>query len=304
MPIKIPEALPAYKVLSDENIFIMNDERAKTQDIRPLKIAILNLMPKKIVTENQLLRYLSNSPLQVEITLIQTKSYVSQNTPLEHLEKFYSYFEDIKDQKFDGLIITGAPVEQMEFEDVTYWEELKKIMEWSKTNVFSSLHICWASQAGLYYHYDIPKYDLKEKMFGVFSHTVKDEKADLTRGLSDIFYAPHSRHTEVKREDIEKVPDIEILSESEEAGVFIVASKDRRKVFITGHLEYDRNTLKDEYVRDLEKGDKIDIPKNYFKNDDPTQTPWQMWRGSANIVFGNWLNYCVYQNTPYDLEDM
>jgi homoserine O-succinyltransferase len=261
-------------------------------------------MPKKIVTENQLLRYLSNSPLQVEITLIQTKSYVSQNTPLEHLEKFYSYFDDIKDQKFDGLIITGAPVEQMEFEDVTYWEELKKIMEWSKTNVFSSLHICWASQAGLYYHYNIPKYDLKEKMFGVFSHTVNDEMADLTRGLSDIFYAPHSRHTEVKREDIEKVPDIEILSESDEAGVFIVASKDRRKVFITGHLEYDRNTLKDEYIRDLEKGDKIAIPKNYFKNDDPTQTPWQMWRGSANIVFGNWLNYCVYQNTPYDLNNL
>ena len=304
MPIKIPIELPAFQVLSNENIFIMNDERANTQDIRPLKIAILNLMPKKIVTENQLLRYLSNSPLQVEITLIQTKSYVSQNTPLEHLEKFYCYFDDIKDQKFDGLIITGAPVEQMEFEDVTYWEELKKIMEWSKTNVFSSLHICWASQAGLYYHYNIPKYDLKEKMFGVFSHTVNDEKADLTRGLSDIFYAPHSRHTEVKREDIEKVPDIEILSESEEAGVFIVASKDRRKVFITGHLEYDRNTLKDEYMRDLEKGDKIAIPKNYFKNDDPTQTPWQMWRGSANIVFGNWLNYCVYQNTPYDLSKL
>jgi homoserine O-succinyltransferase len=296
--------LPAFQVLSNENIFIMNDERANTQDIRPLKIAILNLMPKKIVTENQLLRYLSNSPLQVEITLIQTKSYVSQNTPLEHLEKFYSYFDDIKDQKFDGLIITGAPVEQMNFEDVTYWEELKKIMEWSNTNVFSSLHICWASQAGLYYHYNIPKYDLKEKMFGVFSHTVNDEMADLTRGLSDIFYAPHSRHTEVRKEDIEKVSDIEILSESEEAGVFIVASKDRRKVFITGHLEYDRNTLKDEYVRDLEKGDKIAIPKNYFKNDDPSQTPWQMWRGSANIVFGNWLNYCVYQNTPYDLNTL
>ncbi|WP_160687796.1 homoserine O-succinyltransferase [Clostridium sp. C2-6-12] len=304
MPIKIPIELPAFQVLSNENIFIMNDERANTQDIRPLKIAILNLMPKKIVTENQLLRYLSNSPLQVEITLIQTKSYVSQNTPLEHLERFYCYFDDIKNQKYDGLIITGAPVEQMKFEDVTYWEELKKIMEWSKTNVFSSLHICWASQAGLYYHYNIPKYDLKEKMFGVFSHTVNDEMADLTRGLSDIFYAPHSRHTEVRKEDIEKVSDIEILSESEEAGVFIVASKDRRKVFITGHLEYDRNTLKDEYVRDLEKGDKIAIPKNYFKNDDPTQTPWQMWRGSANIVFGNWLNYCVYQNTPFDLNTL
>jgi len=304
MPIKIPIELPAFQVLSNENIFIMNDERANTQDIRPLKIAILNLMPKKIVTENQLLRYLSNTPLQVEITLIQTKSYVSQNTPSEHLDKFYSYFEDIKHEKFDGLLITGAPVEQMKYEDVTYWEELTKIMEWSKTNVFSTLHICWASQAGLYYHYNIPKYDLKEKMFGVFSHTVNDEKADLTRGLSDIFYAPHSRHTEVRREDIEKNSDLEILSESEEAGVFIVTSKDRRKVFITGHLEYDRNTLNEEYLRDLEKGDKVNVPKNYFKNNDPSQVPSQMWRGSANIVFGNWLNYCVYQNTPFDLNTL
>lgn len=304
MPIKIPIELPAFQVLSNENIFIMNDERANTQDIRPLKIAILNLMPKKIVTENQLLRYLSNTPLQVEITLIQTRSYVSHNTPSEHLDKFYCYFDDIKDQKFDGLLITGAPVEQMEFEEVTYWEELKEIMEWSKKNVFSTVHICWGAQAGLYYHYNVPKYDLKEKMFGVFSHIVNDEKADLTRGLSDIFYAPHSRHTEVKRKDIEKVSDLEILSESEEAGIFIVASKDRRKVFITGHLEYDRNTLNEEYLRDLEKGDKIAIPKNYFKNDDPNQTPWQMWRGSANIVFGNWLNYCVYQNTPYDLNTL
>lgn len=304
MPIKIPIELPAFQVLSNENIFIMNDERANTQDIRPLKIAILNLMPKKIVTENQLLRYLSNTPLQVEITLIQTKSYVSQNTPSEHLDKFYSYFEDIKNKKFDGLLITGAPVEQMKFEDVTYWEELTKIMEWSKTNVFSTVHICWASQAGLYYHYNIPKYDLKEKIFGVFSHTVNDEKADLTRGLSDIFYAPHSRHTEVRREDIEKNSDLEILSESEEAGVFIVTSKDRRKVFITGHLEYDRNTLNEEYLRDLEKGDKVNVPKNYFKNNDPNQVPSQMWRGSANIVFGNWLNYCVYQNTPFDLNTL
>ncbi len=304
MPIKIPIELPAFQVLSNENIFIMNDERANTQDIRPLKIAILNLMPKKIVTENQLLRYLSNTPLQVEITLIQTKSYVSQNTPSEHLDKFYSYFEDIKHEKFDGLLITGAPVEQMKYEDVTYWEELTKIMEWSKTNVFSTLHICWASQAGLYYHYNIPKYDLKEKMFGVFSHTVNDEKADLTRGLSDIFYAPQSRHTEVRREDIEKKSDLEILSESEEAGIFIVTSKDRRKVFITGHLEYDRNTLNEEYLRDIEKGDKVNVPKNYFKNDDPSKVPSQMWRGSANIVFGNWLNYCVYQNTPFDLNTL
>lgn len=304
MPIKIPIELPAFKVLSNENIFVMNNERAKTQDIRPLKIAILNLMPIKIVAENQLLRYLSNTPLQVEITLIQTKTYMSHNTPAEHLDKFYSYFEEIKDEKFDGLIITGAPVEQMKFEDVAYWKELTEIMEWSKTNVFSSLHICWASQAGLYYHYGIPKYDLKEKMFGIFSHWANYENADLTRGLDDIFYAPHSRHTEVKREDVEKNKDLEILAESEEAGVFIVATKDRRKVFITGHLEYDRNTLKDEYLRDKEKGSEIAVPKNYFKNDDVNEIPSYTWRGTANIVFGNWLNYCVYQNTPYDLEDM
>ena len=304
MPIKIPRELPAFKVLSDDNIFVMNDERANTQDIRPLKIAILNLMPKKIVTENQLLRYLSNTPIQVEIKLIQTKSYTSHNTPLEHLEKFYNYFDEIKNEKFDGLIITGAPVELMNFEDVAYWDELTKIMDWSDTNVFSTLHICWGAQAGLYYHHNIPKYDLKEKMFGIFSHCVNDEKADLTRGLSDIFKAPHSRHTEVKREDIEKVKELEILSESEEAGIFIVATHDRRKVYITGHLEYDRNTLKDEYFRDLKKGLKISIPKNYFKDNDPNKEPMHTWRGSANIVFGNWLNYCVYQNTPYNLDEL
>lgn len=304
MPIKIPKELPAYRVLSNDNIFVMNNERADTQDIRPLKIAILNLMPKKIVTENQLLRYLSNTPLQVEIKLIQTKSYTSHNTPLEHLEKFYSYFDEIKDEKFDGLIITGAPVEKMKFEDVAYWDELTKIMDWSNKNVFSTLHICWGAQAGLYYNHNVPKYLLKEKMFGVFAHWVYDEKADITRGLSDVFYAPHSRHTEVRREDIERVPGLEILAESDEAGVFIVATKDRRKVYITGHLEYDRNTLRDEYIRDLEKGDKIAMPKNYFKNDNPDERPVQSWRGSANIVFGNWLNYCVYQNTPFNLDDL
>lgn len=304
MPIKIPKELPAYRVLSNDNIFVMNNERADTQDIRPLKIAILNLMPKKIVTENQLLRYLSNTPLQVEIKLIQTKSYTSHNTPLEHLEKFYSYFDEIKDEKFDGLIITGAPVEKMKFEDVAYWDELTKIMDWSNKNVFSTLHICWGAQAGLYYNHNVPKYLLKEKMFGVFAHWVYDEKADITRGLSDVFYAPHSRHTEVRREDIERVPGLEILAESDEAGVFIVATKDRRKVYITGHLEYDRNTLRDEYIRDLEKGDKIAMPKNYFKNDNPDERPVQSWRGSANIVFGNWLNYCVYQNTPFNLDNL
>ena len=304
MPIKIPRDLPAFKVLSDENIFVMNNERAGKQDIRPLKIAILNLMPKKIQTENQLLRYLSNTPLQVEIKLLQTESYRSTHTSLEHMEKFYSFFNDIKEERFDGLVITGAPVEQLEFEDVMYWEELKEIMEWSKSNVFSTLHICWGAQAGLNYHYGIPKYQLEKKMFGVFKHYINNKNADLTRGLDDMFYAPHSRHTEVKREDIEKISELEILSESEEAGIFIVANKSRRQVFITGHLEYERNTLSDEYFRDFNKGLDIEIPRNYFPNDDTSLTPMVTWRGSANIVFSNWLNYCVYQNTPYDLEKL
>lgn len=304
MPIKIPRDLPAFKVLSDENIFVMNNERAGKQDIRPLKIAILNLMPKKIQTENQLLRYLSNTPLQVEIKLLQTESYRSTHTSLEYMEKFYSFFNDIKEERFDGLVITGAPVEQLEFEDVMYWEELKEIMEWSKSNVFSTLHICWGAQAGLNYHYGIPKYQLEKKMFGVFKHYINNKNADLTRGLDDMFYAPHSRHTEVKREDIEKISELEILSESEEAGIFIVANKSRRQVFITGHLEYERNTLSDEYFRDFNKGLDIEIPRNYFPNDDTSLTPMVTWRGSANIVFSNWLNYCVYQNTPYDLEKL
>ena len=302
MPIKIPRDLPAFKVLSDENIFVMNNERAIGQDIRPLRIAILNLMPKKIQTENQLLRYLSNTPLQVEIKLLQTESYRSTHTSLEHMERFYSFFNDIKEERFDGLVITWAPVEQLEFEDVMYWDELKEIMEWSKSNVFSTLHICWGAQAGLNYHYGIPKYKLEKKMFGVFKHFINDTRADLTRGLDDVFYAPHSRHTEVRREDIEKVSELDILSESEEAGIFIVANKDRRQVFISGHLEYERNTLSDEYFRDVNKGLEIEMPKNYFTNNDITLKPMVTWRGSANVVFSNWLNYCVYQNTPYDLE--
>ncbi|MBS4957362.1 MAG: homoserine O-succinyltransferase [Clostridium sp.] len=301
MPIKIPKDLPAFRVLSDENIFVMNNERAVKQDIRPLKIAILNLMPKKIQAENQLLRYLSNTPLQVEIKLLQTETYKPKHTSLEHMKKFYSFFNDIKDEKFDGLVITGAPVEQLEFEDVMYWNELKEIMEWSKSNVYSTLHICWGAQAGLNYYYDIPKYQLEKKMFGVFKHFINNKNADLTRGIDDIFYAPHSRHTEVKREDIEKVSELEILSESDEAGIFIVANKSRRQVFITGHLEYERNTLSDEYFRDVNKGLDIEVPKNYFPGDDPRLEPMVTWRGSANLVFSNWLNYCVYQNTPYDL---
>lgn len=304
MPLKINRELPAYKVLSGENIFVMNDERAETQDIRPLKIAILNLMPKKIQAENQLLRYLSNTPLQVEIKLLQTKSYTSHNTPLEHLNKFYSYFDEVVNEKFDGLIITGAPVEQMEFQDVAYWNELKEIMEWSKSNVYSTLHICWGAQAGLYYHYGVPKYPLENKMFGVFAHRVLKENVELTRGLDDTFFAPHSRHTEIKSKDVEKVKELEILSESDDAGVFIVSTSDYRKVFITGHLEYDRETLKDEYFRDKEKGLEICIPENYFPNDDTTLEPAMSWRGSAHIVFANWLNYCVYQNTPFKLENI
>lgn len=302
MPIKIPRDLPAFKVLSDENIFVMNNERAVKQDIRPLKIAILNLMPKKIQTENQLLRYLSNTPLQVEIKLLQTESYRSTHTSFEHMERFYSFFNDIKEERFDGLVITGAPVDQLEFEDVMYWNELKEIMEWSKSNVFSTLHICWGAQAGLNYHYGIPKYQLDKKMFGVFKHYINDTTADLTRGLDDVFYAPHSRHTEVRREDIEKVSELDILSESEEAGIFIVANKNRRQIFVSGHLEYERNTLSDEYFRDVNKGLEIEMPKNYFPNNDSSREPMVTWRGSANVVFSNWLNYCVYQNTPYDLK--
>lgn len=304
MPIKIPKELPAFDVLSNENIFVMNTQRADRQDIRPLKIGILNLMPIKIQSENQLLRYLSNTPLQVEIVLLQTKSHTSNHTPLEHLEKFYRYIDDVKEEKFDGLIITGAPVEQLEFEDVSYWSELKKIMDWTKTNVFSTIHICWGAQAALYHHYNIKKYSLDKKLFGVYKHWNNFIHDDLTRGLNDVFYAPHSRHTSVKKEDIERVEELDILSESDEAGVFIVANKDRRQIFITGHLEYDRETLKNEYLRDLNKGFKTEMPMHYFKNDDINSEPLVNWRESANIVFGNWLNYCVYQNTPYNINDI
>lgn len=301
MPIKISSDLPAFKILNNDNVFVMSDDRAYFQDIRPLKILILNLMPQKIVTENQLLRYLSNTPLQVEIKFLKTASYTGHNTSLKHLDKFYQYFDEIRNEKFDGMIITGAPIEKMKFEEVAYWEELKKIMNWSNTNVFSSLHICWGAQAGLYYHYNVPKYEMKEKLFGVFDHKINNNNAELTRGLSDIFKAPHSRYTEVRRQDIEKNRDLEILSESDEAGVFIAASKNRRKIFITGHLEYDKDTLKEEYLRDLKKGIKISLPKNYFVDNDINKEIIHSWRSSASIIFSNWLNYCVYQNTPYDL---
>ena len=301
MPIKIPNDLPAVKVLTDENIFVMTETRAISQDIRPLKILLLNLMPKKIETETQFSRLLGNTPLQVELELIHTKSHKSKNVAQEHLLAFYKTFEDVKNNYYDGLIITGAPVEQMEFEAVEYWQELVEIMEWSKTHVHSTLHICWGAQAGLYYHYGIKKYPLESKLFGVFPHKVDYKKSILFRGFDDTFMIPHSRHTTVLREDIEKVSDLKILSTSEEAGVYAVMNKNGRNIFITGHSEYDADTLKAEYVRDLTQGKPITIPKNYFPADNPKKAPLVTWRAHANLLFSNWLNYFVYQTTPYDI---
>lgn len=304
MPIKIADKLPATKQLTKENIFVMTEKRAARQDIRPLKIAIVNLMPEKIKTETQLLRLLSNSPLQVEVDLIQMSSHISKNTSEEHLSAFYKEFSDIKDSKFDGMIITGAPVENMDFEKVDYWTELSEIMEWSKTHVTSTLHICWAAQAGLYYHYGIPKYPLKEKCSGVFRHKVRRTTAKLVRGFDNVFYAPHSRHTEVRAEDINKVPELEILSDSQEAGVYIVTTKKGRQIFVMGHSEYDADTLKNEYFRDLEKGLNPVIPANYFSKNDPTKKPIVRWRSHAHLLFSNWLNYFVYQITPYNIDEI
>lgn len=304
MPIKIPDSLPASRILENENIFVMTEHRALHQDIRPLRIVILNLMPKKIETETQLLRLLGNSPIQVDIELLQTESYTSKNTPSEHLFKFYKVFDDIKDQRFDGMIITGAPVEQMPFEDVDYWDELCKIMEWSKTNVYSTLHICWGAQAGLYYYYGIQKYPLSEKMFGIFQHRLLLENHPITRGFDERFYVPHSRHTTVRQEDIAKIPELEILASSDKAGVYMVGSKDGRQFFITGHSEYDRETLAAEYFRDLQRSLPINMPENYFPSDDSEQQPLYTWRSHANLLFCNWLNYYVYQATPYDLDKL
>jgi homoserine O-succinyltransferase len=301
MPIRIPDNLPAGEVLSNENIFVMYEDRAYHQDIRPLKIAIMNIMPTKETTETQLLRLLGNTPLQVDVTFLYPASHVSKNTSAEHLLTFYKTFEEVKDEMFDGLVITGAPVEQLPFEQVNYWGELEEIMDWSEKNVYSTLYICWGAQAGLYYHYGIPKYDLNSKMFGVFPHTKNKQHVKLLRGFDDIFYVPHSRYTEVRREDIEKVDELEILSESEESGVYLVASKDGRHVFATGHSEYDPLTLKAEYDRDVAKGLNINVPKNYFPNDDPSGEPIVRWRGHGNLLFLNWLNYYVYQETPFDL---
>jgi homoserine O-succinyltransferase len=301
MPIKIPDKLPAAKTLLSENIFVMTEKRAVSQDIRPLKIAIFNLMPTKITTETQLVRVLSNSPLQVEIVLLHAGTHVSKNTSSLHLESFYKTFDDVKGEKFDGLIITGAPVELLDFNEVDYWDELTHVMEWSKTHVTSTLHICWAAQAGLYYHYGVPKYVLPEKLFGVFKHTVKRPRAKLLSGFDDEFFAPHSRYTTVLKEDIKKVPDLNILSSSKEAGVYIVASKDGKNVFVTGHSEYDSDTLHMEYMRDAECGQGTAVPKNYYRDDNPKSPIKVRWRAHSNLLFINWLNYYVYQITPYDI---
>ncbi len=302
MPVKIPNNLPAAQVLREENIFVMTEDRAQGQEIRPLKICILNLMPTKEVTETQLLRVIGNTPLQVEVTLLQTASHEATHASAEHMAAFYHTFDEIRDDKFDGLIITGAPVEMMDFEEVDYWPELTHIIDWADKHVFSTLYICWAAQAGLYYHYGVPKYELPKKCFGVFRHRVVRPDCPVVRGFDAEFHAPHSRHTEVRLEDVEKVPDLLVLAVSDIAGVYICCSKDLKRVFVTGHSEYDPNTLKLEYERDVKKGlTNVEIPYHYFPNDDPTQPPKVRWRAHSNLLFQNWLNYCVYQETPYDL---
>ena len=301
MPIRVQNDLPVKEILEKENIFVITETRAITQDIRPLKIAILNLMPTKVETETQFVRLLGNTPLQVELELLHTKTHKSKNTSQEHLLTFYKTFEEVKDKKFDGLVITGAPVELMDFKEVEYWEELKEIMEWSKTNVTSTLHICWGAQAGLYYHYGIPKYTLDKKLFGVYKHKLDRKTAILFRGFDDEFYVPHSRHTDVKREDVEAVSDLKILASSDEAGLYVAAPDLGRQIYVMGHSEYDADTLKKEYFRDKEAGKKIDLPVNYFENDDPSLPPRVTWRSCANLFYSNWLNYFVYQTTPYDL---
>ena len=304
LPIRIPNELPATKTLTQEHIFVMTETRARTQDIRPLQILLLNLMPTKIDTETQLSRLLGNTPLQVELTLLHTKTHESKNTAKEHLLAFYKVFDEIKDRNFDGMVITGAPVEHLAFEDVEYWQELCEIMEWSKTHVYSTFHICWGAQAGLYYHYGIHKRQLPAKMFGVFEHTVREKTSMLFRGFDDTFPVPHSRHTTVSEEDILAEPKLKILAVSEKAGVYAVKSRNNRQIFITGHSEYDQNTLAKEYFRDVNLGKQIDVPENYFPNDDPTKPPRVTWRAHANLLYSNWLNYFVYQTTPYDITDI
>lgn len=304
MPIKIPNQLPATNILTEENIFVMTETRARTQDIRPLQILLLNLMPTKIDTETQLSRLLGNTPLQVELTLMHMASHKSKNTSEEHLLAFYRTFDEVRDRQFDGMIITGAPVEQMPFEEVEYWDELCEIMEWSLTHVHSTFHICWGAQAGLYYHFGVQKRPLEKKLFGIFPHEADYKRSILFRGFDDVFFIPHSRHTEVAREDLEKIPDIKILASSPEAGVFALSTRKGRQIFITGHPEYDAGTLKKEYLRDVAAGKPIEIPKNYFPGDDPEKEPIVSWRSSANLLYSNWLNYFVYQTTPYDLSEI
>ncbi len=304
MPLKIPDQLPAIKILEEENIFVMNETRASHQDIRPLKIIILNLMPLKISTETDLLRLLSNSPLQIEIDFMKIKGHTPKNTPSDHMRAFYRNFEDLNIRKYDGMIITGAPVEQLPFEEVTYWDEMKQILDWAQHNVTSTLFICWAAQAGLYHYYGVPKHPLDRKKFGVFKHTHVDENLPIFRGFDDEFFVPHSRHTEVREEDINKVDALRIVASSPEAGVTIAKAKNGRQLFITGHAEYSRNTLDGEYHRDLKKKLPIDIPVNYYPNNDPKQKPLMRWQSTANLLFSNWLNYYVYQETPYNLEEI
>ncbi len=304
MPIRISNELPARSFLEQENVFVMPEDRADSQDIRPLKILILNLMPTKIATETQILRLLSNTPLQVDIELLQTVTHTSKNTSQEHLTKFYKSFDEVKHQKFDGMIVTGAPVEQMEFEEVDYWDELCSIFEWAKTNVYSTFHICWGAQAGLYYHYGLKKYPLDKKMFGIFEHQPLDLFHPLMRGLDEKYYVPHSRHTEIRMDDIAKIKDLQVLSYSKESGVHLLSDMDCRNFFSTGHSEYDEDTLATEYFRDKNKGLEIDLPVNYFPDNDPTKKPPITWRSTGVLLFTNWLNYFVYQRTPYDLANL
>ena len=304
MPIKIPNALPARETLLSENIFVMTQTRAQTQDIRPLKIGLLNLMPTKIATETQLARLLGNTPLQVELDLVTVESHISKNTPMEHMLSFYRPFSEVADKNYDGFIITGAPVEQLPFEQVDYWDELCRVMEWTRTHVQSTLHICWGAQAALYYHYGVPKVPLSEKMFGVFAHRVEHKNSMLLRGFDDVFMVPHSRHTTVLREDVEKHPELTILASSDEAGVYAIKTDMGRQVFITGHSEYDADTLRREYERDRAAGLPIDVPRHYFPDDDPSRDPIVSWRSCANLMYSNWLNYYVYQETPFDLARM
>ncbi|MEI6274821.1 MAG: homoserine O-succinyltransferase [Prolixibacteraceae bacterium] len=304
MPLNLPDGFPAIDLLREENIFVIDQTRAEHQDIRPLKIVILNLMPLKIATETDLLRLLSNTPLQLEIDFLQIKGHTPKNTSKDHLDSFYTTFSEIKKQKFDGMIITGAPVEHLPFEEVDYWGEICEIFDWAHKNVTSTMFICWASQAGLFHHYGIPKYALNKKMFGIFDHKIKDKKLPLFRGFDDIYRAPHSRHTELKTKDFHHVPEVQIISESEKAGVYMAMAENGRQIFITGHPEYSLRTLDREYKRDKEKGLPIDIPQNYYPGDNPLERPVLSWRSHANLLFMNWLNYYVYQATPYDLDDI